>query len=89
MATWEGKCPICGMKLMASPVDTARPNASACPMHPEITATWAVTCPERGMTLRPTEAGGDTAEHEGHETTAQGTRMTRSAASSGKTTWSS
>jgi FtsP/CotA-like multicopper oxidase with cupredoxin domain len=66
-ATWEGKCPICGMKLMASPVDTARPTAFACPMHPEITATWAGTCPECGMTLRPTEDGGETAGHEGHE----------------------
>jgi FtsP/CotA-like multicopper oxidase with cupredoxin domain len=66
VATWEGKCPICGMKLVASPVGTARPTAFACPMHPEITATWAGTCPKCGMTLRPTD-GGEMAEHEGHE----------------------
>ena len=68
VATWEGKCPICGMKLVVEPTGTARPTAFACPMHPEITATWAGTCPKCGMTLRPTEAdGGETAEHEGHE----------------------
>ena len=65
-ATWADKCPLCGMKLVASPVDTARPTAFVCPMHPEITATWAASCPECGMTLRPTETGGETAEHEGH-----------------------
>jgi len=68
VATWEGKCPICGMKLVVEPTGTARPTAFACPMHPEITATWAGTCPKCGMTLRPTEAdGGETAEQEGHE----------------------
>jgi FtsP/CotA-like multicopper oxidase with cupredoxin domain len=67
VATWEGKCPICGMKLVAEPGGTARPTAYACPMHPEITATWAGTCPKCGMTLRPTEGGGEMAEHEGHE----------------------
>ena len=51
VATWDGKCPKCGMKLMASPAGTARPSAFACPMHPEITATWAGECPKCGMTL--------------------------------------
>jgi FtsP/CotA-like multicopper oxidase with cupredoxin domain len=55
------------MKLVAEPGGTARPTAYACPMHPEITATWAGTCPKCGMTLRPTEGGGEMAEHEGHE----------------------
>ncbi len=67
VATWEDKCPICAMKLMAAPVGTARPTAFACPMHPEIAATWAGACPSCGMTLRPTGAGGETADHEGHE----------------------
>jgi FtsP/CotA-like multicopper oxidase with cupredoxin domain len=67
VATWEGKCPICGMKLVAEPTGTARPTAYACPMHPEITATWAGTCPKCGMTLRPTEPGGEMPENEGHE----------------------
>jgi len=68
VATWEGKCPICGMKLVVEPTGTASPTAFACPMHPEITATWAGTCPKCGMTLRPTKAdGGEMAEHEGHD----------------------
>jgi FtsP/CotA-like multicopper oxidase with cupredoxin domain len=67
VATWEGKCPKCGMKLVTSPVGTARPTAFACPMHPEITATWAGECPKCGMTLRPTEKNTEMAEHEGHE----------------------
>jgi FtsP/CotA-like multicopper oxidase with cupredoxin domain len=66
VGTWEGKCPKCGMKLLASPAGTARPSAFACPMHPEITATWAGECPKCGMTLRPTAgSGGEMAEHEG------------------------
>jgi FtsP/CotA-like multicopper oxidase with cupredoxin domain len=66
-ATWEGKCPKCGMKLLAAPADTAPPTAYACPMHPEITATWAGECPKCGMTLRPTGAGEAMHEHDGHE----------------------
>jgi FtsP/CotA-like multicopper oxidase with cupredoxin domain len=65
--TWEGKCPKCGMKLLAAPADTAPPTAYACPMHPEITATWAGECPKCGMTLRPTGAGEAMHEHDGHE----------------------
>jgi FtsP/CotA-like multicopper oxidase with cupredoxin domain len=67
VATWDGKCPKCGMKLLASPGGTARPAAYACPMHPEITATWAGECPMCGMTLRPGSGGEATVEHGGHE----------------------
>jgi FtsP/CotA-like multicopper oxidase with cupredoxin domain len=67
VATWEGKCPKCGMKLLAAPVGTARPAAYACPMHPEITATWAGVCPKCGMTLRAGSGGEATDEHGGHE----------------------
>jgi FtsP/CotA-like multicopper oxidase with cupredoxin domain len=67
VATWEGKCPKCGMKLLAQPMDAVRPTAYACPMHPEITATWAGECPKCGMTLRPTGAGDETAEHQSHD----------------------
>jgi FtsP/CotA-like multicopper oxidase with cupredoxin domain len=67
VATWEGKCPECGMKLLASPLGTERPAAYACPMHPEITATWAGECPKCGMTLRPGSSGEATIEHGGHE----------------------
>jgi FtsP/CotA-like multicopper oxidase with cupredoxin domain len=57
VATWAGKCPRCGMKLMPAPAETEPPAAFVCPMHPEITATWAGTCPKCGMTLRPTGTG--------------------------------
>jgi FtsP/CotA-like multicopper oxidase with cupredoxin domain len=62
MASWEGKCPKCGMKLLPVEVETAPPTAYVCPMHPEVTATWAGTCPKCGMTLRPTHDGTDPAE---------------------------
>ena len=52
VASWAGKCPKCGMKLMPAPAETEAPTAFACPMHAEITATWAATCPKCGMTLR-------------------------------------
>jgi FtsP/CotA-like multicopper oxidase with cupredoxin domain len=54
VASWAGKCPKCGMKLMPAPADTEAPTAFACPMHAEITATWAADCPKCAMTLRPT-----------------------------------
>ena len=67
VASWAGKCPKCGMKLMPAPTETEPPPAFVCPMHAEITATWAASCPECGMTLRATGTGqaaklGDTAD---------------------------
>jgi FtsP/CotA-like multicopper oxidase with cupredoxin domain len=88
VATWEGKCPICGMKLVVEPTGMGRPTTFACPMHPEITATWAGTCPKCGMTLRPTEAGGEMPSTKGTSITARITRTMSQAGSSGKTTWS-
>jgi FtsP/CotA-like multicopper oxidase with cupredoxin domain len=57
IASWAGKCPKCGMKLLPAEQGTDAPTAYACPMHPEVTATWAGTCPKCGMTLRPTGIG--------------------------------
>ena len=57
VASWAGKCPKCGMKLMPAPAETEAPTAFACPMHAEITATWAATCPKCSMTLRATGSG--------------------------------
>jgi FtsP/CotA-like multicopper oxidase with cupredoxin domain len=57
VATWAGKCPKCGMKLMPAPAETEPPTAFVCPMHAEITATWAGICPKCGMTLRATGTG--------------------------------
>ena len=59
-----GKCPECGMKLLAT---ASAPIAYACPMHPEVTSDQPDRCPECGMKLVPahlvTAAGG----HEHHE----------------------
>jgi FtsP/CotA-like multicopper oxidase with cupredoxin domain len=57
VASWAGKCPKCGMKLMPAPAATEPPTAFVCPMHPEITAAWSGTCPKCGMTLRATGTG--------------------------------
>ena len=67
VATWEGKCPKCGMKLMPAAPEVPAPTEYVCPMHPEITATWAGECPKCGMTLRPTGAGGHEEHHNHHD----------------------
>ena len=60
-----GKCPECGMKLLAT---ATAPTAYACPMHPEVTSDQPDRCPECGMKLVPahlvTAGGGH--EHEHH-----------------------
>ena len=65
-----GKCPECGMKLLAVVA------TYTCPMHPEVTSNEAGHCPECGMKLLPsqlvTEAGHGHGE-QGHEhSTAEG-----------------
>jgi FtsP/CotA-like multicopper oxidase with cupredoxin domain len=45
-----GRCPECGMKLLA----TATTTAYACPMHPEVTSAEPGRCPECGMKLLAT-----------------------------------
>jgi FtsP/CotA-like multicopper oxidase with cupredoxin domain len=65
VASWEGKCPKCGMKLVPAGPDVPAPTEYACPMHPEITATWAGECPKCGMTLRATGSG-ELEDHEHH-----------------------
>jgi FtsP/CotA-like multicopper oxidase with cupredoxin domain len=70
VASWAGKCPKCGMKLMPAPAETESPTAFVCPMHAEITATWPATCPKCGMTLRPTGTGEAAAFDEGPSETA-------------------
>ncbi len=57
VASWAGKCPKCGMKLVPAEAGIEVPTACACPMHPGVTATWAGTCPKCGMTLRATGVG--------------------------------
>ena len=44
-----GRCPKCGMKLIAQ----AAPTGYVCPMHPEVTGETADRCPQCGMKLLP------------------------------------
>src|SRR4051812_30777951 len=59
-----GRCPACGMKLIAQ----AAPTGYACPMHPEVTSETADHCPKCGMKLVPVRlvqaAGGGHHVHE-------------------------
>ena len=59
-----GKCPECGMKLLAT---ASAPISYACPMHPEVTSDQPDRCPECGMKLVPAQLVSAAAEHEhGH-----------------------
>jgi FtsP/CotA-like multicopper oxidase with cupredoxin domain len=69
-----GRCPSCGMKLIAEAASTG----FACPMHPDVTSETADRCPECGMKLIParlvrSEAGHehddapDAGDHDHHE----------------------
>jgi FtsP/CotA-like multicopper oxidase with cupredoxin domain len=44
-----GRCPKCGMKLLATPAPAA--TTYACPMHPEVTSQEPGRCPKCGMKL--------------------------------------
>ena len=58
-----GKCPECGMKLLA--VETTY----KCPMHPEVVSSEGGHCPECGMKLLPAQLvdQADAAAHDDHE----------------------
>jgi FtsP/CotA-like multicopper oxidase with cupredoxin domain len=61
-----GRCPSCGMKLIAE----AAPTGYACPMHPEVTSETADRCPQCGMKLIPArlvQAAGASHEHGEHQ----------------------
>jgi FtsP/CotA-like multicopper oxidase with cupredoxin domain len=49
-----GRCPKCGMKLLATQAPTA--TAYACPMHPEVVSDQPGRCPKCGMKLLATTA---------------------------------
>jgi FtsP/CotA-like multicopper oxidase with cupredoxin domain len=65
-----GKCPECGMKLLATEAPAAA-SGYACPMHPEVVSDEAGKCPECGMKLVPAHlvsaSPGGHDEHHGHE----------------------
>ena len=45
----EGRCPQCGMKLLAAAI------TYACPMHPEVVSDTPDRCPQCGMKLLPSQ----------------------------------
>jgi FtsP/CotA-like multicopper oxidase with cupredoxin domain len=58
-----GRCPICGMALIAQ----AAPTASyTCPMHPEIVSDQPGTCPICGMKLLPADLVRAAEQQHGH-----------------------
>jgi Cu+-exporting ATPase len=52
-ATWEAKCPKCGMALVGAEAKPDKKPAMdyVCPMHPEVKASWEAKCPQCGMAL--------------------------------------
>jgi FtsP/CotA-like multicopper oxidase with cupredoxin domain len=54
-----GRCPKCGMKLLATQAPVA--TTYACPMHPEVTSTEPGRCPKCGMKLLATQTPAATA----------------------------
>jgi FtsP/CotA-like multicopper oxidase with cupredoxin domain len=53
-STEPGRCPKCGMKLLATQAPAA--TAYACPMHPEVTSDEPGHCPKCGMKLLAAES---------------------------------
>ncbi|HET6919828.1 MAG TPA: heavy metal-binding domain-containing protein, partial [Jiangellaceae bacterium] len=50
-----GRCPKCGMKLLATAARTAVAAKYGCPMHPEVTSDRPGRCPKCGMKLLAAE----------------------------------
>jgi FtsP/CotA-like multicopper oxidase with cupredoxin domain len=61
-----GKCPQCGMKLLA----TERQSSQfVCPMHPDVTSSQADRCPKCGMKLVPADLVKEASHgHDDHHT---------------------
>ncbi len=63
-ADQPGRCPKCGMKLLAR---ESAPVEYACPMHPEVRSRQPDRCPQCGMKLVPAHLAPETSgEHEHH-----------------------
>jgi FtsP/CotA-like multicopper oxidase with cupredoxin domain len=63
-----GRCPSCGMKLIAQ----AAPTGFACPMHPDVTSETADRCPQCAMKLIPARLVRSDADHHEHATHGHG-----------------
>jgi FtsP/CotA-like multicopper oxidase with cupredoxin domain len=63
MTNEQGRCPKCGMKLLAT---TAAPITYACPMHPEIRSDKPDRCSKCAMKLVPAQLARGTAGGSGH-----------------------
>jgi FtsP/CotA-like multicopper oxidase with cupredoxin domain len=61
-----GKCPQCGMKLLAVEA------SYTCPMHPEVTSSEAGHCPECGMKLLPSQLVSESQDSHSHEHSTEG-----------------
>ena len=62
-----GRCPKCGMKLLATPAPAPAATSYACPMHPEVTSDQPGRCPKCGMKLLATAAPAPRAAGHGHD----------------------
>jgi FtsP/CotA-like multicopper oxidase with cupredoxin domain len=60
-----GRCPKCGMKLLATAAPAAAATTYACPMHPEVVSDQPGRCPKCGMKLlaATAPAGGHHGDH--------------------------
>jgi FtsP/CotA-like multicopper oxidase with cupredoxin domain len=63
MRNEQGRCPKCGMKLLAT---AAAPITYACPMHPEIRSDKPARCSKCFMKLVPAQLARGTAGGSGH-----------------------
>ncbi|WP_165556010.1 multicopper oxidase family protein [Kribbella pittospori] len=59
----QGRCPHCGMKLVAVAA------TYTCPMHPDVVSDSPDRCPECGMKLMPSQLVGQAQEHHGDDPT--------------------
>jgi len=59
-----GRCPQCGMKLLAV---ASAPTLYVCPMHPDVQSATPAHCPRCGMKLIPSDLVQSVADPERHE----------------------